>query len=407
MMIIINLVGDMITGSVNGQQFGVSFDEQKYNQMLAIQAKANSVESMDELKAVIEEFLPLTQESYKDLVETKSPYIVVNKHTNKFYLKYGNAVSTKALPQIFVDKILKSIEKNIDVTPLIKCWVRFLRNPNYTDKKAKLFAEYIMTTYTNDNKVAELISKQGLSTDVATAMATTTQVAVTQEGLLVCYKVSNEITKKFVKDEDTDGGVKQKDRYDYDVDEFTGLKKYKEPEFVEDRVFEPPIMGQDGDPFTCGDYEGHIIRVGQRHSLKDWTQVNCNDGHVGAPGLHVGGLRYIQGYQNDGTVTHNIFVDPMDIGAIVGLGYGNDGAMRVLRYFVHSSYAGANKNIYHSSKYAAWTDAQYAEMVKEVVEKTKAKAEELSAIIGEAEALALPDAGPNGAKLSVDAVFNL
>src|SRR5438309_398075 len=98
MMIIVNRIGDYITGSVNGQQFGVSFDEKKYQEMLALQVKANQATSMDELKAVVEEFTPLTQESYKELVETATPYIVVNKHTNRFYLKYGNMVSSKALP---------------------------------------------------------------------------------------------------------------------------------------------------------------------------------------------------------------------------------------------------------------------------------------------------------------------
>jgi hypothetical protein len=396
MMIIVNRVGDMITGSVNGKQFGVSFDEQKYQKMLELHDKANSVETMEELKALVEEFTPLTVESYKELVETATPYIVVNKHTNKFYLKYADKVSSKALPQIFVDKILKSVEKQIDVTPLIKCWVRFLRNPNYTDKKAKKFAEYITATYTNDQMVAELTSKEGLSNDVAKVRATTTQVAITQEGLLVCYKVSKEITKKFVKDEDADGGIKQKDRYDYEVDEFTGMKKYKEPEYVEDRVFEPACMGQGGDAFLCGEYKGHIIKVGQKISLETWDQVNTSDDQSCVKGLHCGGLRYIQGYQNDGSVTHNIFVDPMDIGAIVGLGYGNDGAMRVLRYFVHSSFAGVNKSIYHSSKYAAWTDAEYAKRVEEVVKATQMKQEELNALIDETKALSVASASSRG-----------
>lgn len=386
-MIIVNHSGDYITGSVNGRPFGVSFDEGKYQSMLSLQKRAEEAASMDELKALIEEFQPLTQESYKELVETATPYILVNRHTNKFYLKYGEKASSKPLPQVFVDRILKSVEKNIDIAPLIKCWARFLRNPNYTDKKAKLFAEYIAAPYTNDQHLAELESKQGLSREVARAMATTNQVAITQEGLLVCYKVSLEVTKKFVKDQEAEDGVKKVDRYDFEVDEFTGLKKYQEPEFVEDRVFEPPIMGQGGDAFSCGDYSGHIIRVGQVHSLPDWSYVDTADDVAGRKGLHVGGLRYIQGYQNEGTVTHNIFVDPMDIGAIVGLGYGNDGAMRVLRYFVHSSFAGVNRQIYHSSTYAQLTDAEYKKMIKEAVEKSEMKAKELQDSVAELHAL--------------------
>lgn len=390
-MIIVNRNGEYITGSVNGNQFGVSYDEKKFEAMQALAQKANKAENLTELQEIVAEFIPLTEESYKELVETKSAYIFVNKHTNKFYLKYASKISSKALPQIFVDRILKSVEKGIDVTPLIKCWVRFLRNPNYTDKKAALFAEYISTLYTNDKLVSELIAKQGLNAGVAKEMATTTQVAISQEGLLVCYKVSKEITEKFEKDKEAEGGVKKAERYDYDVDEFTGMKTYKIPEFVEDRVFEPACMGQGGDPFTCGDHKGHIIKVGQLHQLESWDQVNTNDGQVGCKGLHVGGLRYIQGYQNEGTVTHNVFVDPMDIGAIVGVGYGNDGAMRVLRYFVHSSFAGVNRSIYHSSKYAAITDAEYAKMVEEAVKKTEMKASELNSMLDETRALLVAD----------------
>lgn len=75
-------------------------------------------------------------------------------------------------------------------------------------------------------------------------------------------------------------------------------------------------------------------------------------------------LDYIRGYQNTGTVTHNVFVDPMHIGAITNDG---SGALRVLEYFVHSSFAGGNRGIYHSSHYAEQTDAQWAVMKEEAI----------------------------------------
>ena len=43
------------------------------------------------------------------------------------------------------------------------------------------------------------------------------------------------------------------------------------------------------------------------------------------------------------------------------------GAIRCLQYFVHSSLAGVNGSIYHSSTYAAKTDAEWEEMRKEAV----------------------------------------
>ena len=51
-----------------------------------------------------------------------------------------------------------------------------------------------------------------------------------------------------------------------------------------------------------------------------------------------------------------------------------DGAIRCKQYFVHSSLAGVNGSIYHSSTYAAMTDAEWDEMRKAAVEeKTECK----------------------------------
>lgn len=384
MMIIINRTETLITGSVDGKQFGVSFDEQKYQNMLRLQQKSNEVQTVEELKAVVEEFEPLTQENFKEQVETICPYIVVNKHTNKFYLRYANTVSSRPLPQVFVDKILKSVEKNIPIDPLIKCWARYMRpvkgKPAYNQEQAKLFTQYIDAPYTNAKLKAELIAK-GYAEKVATERATTSQVSITQEGLLVCYKVSREITVRYELNEEEE--VITKSRYKKSVDPDTGLVSYDEPQFVEERLFEPYIQGKNGDAFYSGDKLGHFIRVGLTHYLDSWDKVS-SPGHKG---LHCGGLRYIAGYQQEGTVTHNIFVDPMDIHTIAGLGNGNDGAMTVKRYFVYGSFAGVNKNLYHSSEYAKLTDAEYAQLVQEAVSDSQMKKDELDELLKETKAL--------------------
>lgn len=393
MMITVNRRGDYISGSYNGVQYSVSFDQDKFDKMIEIRDKVDASDSIDDIKALIEEFKPLTEESYKDLIETMCPYIFVNKSTNKFYLQYNGVKSTKPLPNAFAEKLIKSAEKNIDVTPLIKCWVRFLRNPFYTDAKAKLFAEYIDAPYTNQGNVDKLIKEKGLSKEKATDLSTTNQVAITKEGLLVCYKVSREIRKRYELNENEE--VVTKSRYKPTVDPNTGVVTYAEPDFAEDRLFEPIQMGKGGDAFYCGNTPdeqpnltpGHFIQVGKLHWLDSEDKVDRSDGRVGVKGLHCGGLSYIQGYQErEGAVTHNIFVDPMDIRAIVGLGNGDDGAMRVIRYFVHGTMNEVNKNIYHSSKYAALTDAEYAKMVEEAVNKTAEKKSEADAELGEAQA---------------------
>jgi hypothetical protein len=355
-----------------------------------VEKKANSAETMADLKVIIDDFEPYTHESYKEIIESACPYIVVNKSTNKFHLTYNGQVSSKAVPPALADKMIKSSEKGIDPKPLVMFWVRFLRNRNFSDKKAKLLVDYIMAPFTNFAKVTELKTKEGLSDEVATKAATTTQVAITQEGLLVGYKVSREVFTKYQLDDEEN--VITRSRYKKNIDPDTGLVTLDEPEFVEERLFEPAVQGVSGDEFYCGFEKdggklGHHIRVGKVHYLPEWNQVNCDDDVSCVKGLHVGGLHYINGYQNDGTVTHNVFIDPMHIGAICDIRKGSDGALRVKQYFVHSSFKGVNKNIYHSSDYAKWTDKEYAAMVEEAVKATALETEALAKFKAEAAAL--------------------
>lgn len=379
-MIIVNRIEDRIFGSVDGTSFSVSFDEQKYQAMLALAAKAQETATREEFNAVKDEFLPLTKESFKEIVETASPYLFVNKHNNKYYLQHNKVLSSKPLPQLFVDKILNAVEKNIDITPLIKCWVRFLRNPNYTDAKAEKFIAYIDAPYVQGD-VKKQLMKDGFSEAVATERATTTQVAITQEGLLAGYKVSTEILTRFTLDDDDN--PKTVSRYKKSIDPDTGVITFAEPEFAEERLYQPAVQGRGGDAFYCIPYgqdtmdlqsytPDHFIRVGHTILLDNWNKVDCDDTHNYVKGLHVGGLRYIQGYQKGANnITHVVLIDPMDIGAIVGLGTGSDGAIRVRRYFVLSTFGTVNRNMYHSSKYKDINDAEYDVMVQEAVEKTK------------------------------------
>lgn len=381
-MIQVNRIGDHISGSVNGQPFSVSYDATKYEKMVELADKAEKVDTMEELTSLIEEFMPLTQESYGDMIETISPYLMVNKSTNQFHLQFNQEVSTKPLPKALADRMIKAVEKTIDIAPLIKFWARWLRNPFLTDAKSKLLAEYIEAPYTNDKKVAELMGQQGLSKEVAVKAATTPQVAISREGLMVGYKVALEINKKYHLNEQEE--VEERSRFGKDIDEDTGLVTYKKAQHNEERVFEPPIMHGGGDPFYCTPIgavdgkPGHIIKVGHTIKLEKWDQVSTDDRASAVKGLHVGGLRYIAGYQQDqDTETHNVFIDPMHIGAIVGLGSGNDGALRVKQYFVYGAFTGVNKQLYHSSRYAELNDIEYAQMVEEAVKATSKKTEAL------------------------------
>jgi hypothetical protein len=383
MMITVNVVGEFLTGSYNGKPFGVKFTEQKYAQMKELEAKAASVQSMEELKPLLEDFELLTKEDYKELVEHAKggQYLWVNPYTGKIFLKINNKVSSIALPKALVDRIITSVEKKIDVMPLVKCWARFIRpvvgRPSYSAERGSMFAQYIDADYTNQTIAEQFKKEKGYSDEIAKAVATTKQVAITQEGLLACYKVSKEIRHRYELNDDEE--VVQKSRYTPQVDPDTGLVTYAEPQFAEERLFEPYVMGKGGDEFFCGDKAGHFIRVGQVHYLDSWDKV----GNPGYKGLHVGGLRYIAGYQQEGTVTHEVFVDPMHIYGIAGLGNGNDGAMTTKQYFVHRSFVGPNKSIYHSSEYAKKTDTEYAELIKAAVEQAQQDVDKITADLDE------------------------
>lgn len=373
-MITVNRVGDRITGMVNGQPFSRKHSEEAYAFMKQLEEAASKVETIEEMQKVVAEFMPYTRESYKTIIETNCPNIFVNSAHNTFHLKVGDKISSQALPEAFAKKVIQSVEKGIDVVPLLKCFARFMRKipgrPHYTVQRAEEFAQYIAALYTDDARVKELMETEGLSEAVAIEHSTGTQVAITQEGLLVCFKVARELLKKHVLNEDEE--VVQRNRYGAEVDPDTGLITYNLPDHVEDRTFEPAVMGQSGDKFYCESKGtktlGHIVKVGCTHYLENWNQVSV----PGSRGLHCGGLSYIKGFQQTETVTHNIFVDPADIHTVR---LNQDGVMTVKRYFVHSSFAGPNRGIYHSSTYAAINDAEYKLLLEAAIDELNAKHE--------------------------------
>jgi hypothetical protein len=386
MMITVNRIADSITGSCNMKPFGVKFSQAKYDEMKRLEKEANNAVSMVALVSITEQFEILMKEDYKELIETECPFIFVNEATGKFFLQNNKVISKRPLPQAFVERILTSVEKGIDFLPIVKAWTRFMRNRNYSDEKARRFANYLNKTYMDQEFRDHLMSEEGVSQEVATERATQFQTPITAEGLISTYKVSSEL---LVKHDPKTG--ESTPRYDatFDIDSGEAIPAVM-PDHVEDRIFYPAVQGlTNGDAFTCETMDGfgklgHFIKVGHRHFLEEWDQVNCNDNSSCVKGLHAGNLDYIRGYQGQGKITHNVFIDPMNIGAITDDG---SGALRVKEYFVHSSFAGVNRNIYHSSKYAALTDAQWADARTEAIANADAKAEADAQVVTELNSL--------------------
>ena len=394
----INRIGDSITGSYGNTNFGVSFNEERWSKMQELEQASLNAASVEEVNKILEEFAEIAKEDFKTIIESEYPNIYVNSATGTFHLKVGKQVSSVAMPESFVDRIKDSIDKGIDPEPLFKFWTRWLRNSILRRKSttdqidfSNRIVDYVNALYIDDEVKYDLMDTHGITEDLAQERASVLQVKITNEGLLCTYKVSTEITNKY--ELDKDGFAIEIPRYTKTIDADTGIISYDEPKHVEMRLFQPAVMGTGGDPFFCegaNGYKkaGHFIKVGCNHKLPDWSYVNTNNGTSCVKGLHVGGLSYISGYQsNKDAVTHNVFIDPMHVGAVPHAYHGGDGAIRCLQYFVHSSFAGVNGSIYHSSEYAALTDKQWKQMREEIIkdfgeleEVKKSEIEELKSL---------------------------
>jgi hypothetical protein len=374
MSISVNKINDFITGNIGNEQFGIHYNEKVYNEMLLLEARANEAKTFEELTSIIDEFKPLTVEDISATIESINPNIHVSRKTGEYFLKNNGVVSSIAMPKELVDRIKESMDKNIDFTPLIKAWTRWLRNPKLRKLNkqgqidfSKRFFNFINIKVVNSELVDKLVSEKGYSKEVATSIATTYSMKISNEGILVGFKVSEEITKKYILDEE--GNAKQVDLYPTTktIDPISGLITESEPNKGnnENRFFRPAVMKDSGDAFLCSASNtlGHIIKVGASHSIT-WDQINCDDNRSCCSGLHIGGIDYIRGYQNSNTSTHNVFVCPSKIGAIPD---DSTGAIRCIEYFVKDEFTGVNGSIYHSSTYGSKLDSDWNNEREEII----------------------------------------
>lgn len=381
-MIYINVIDDRICGSYGDTPFSVQYTPELYEKLSKLSELANDATTFEEYQKFLNEFGMNTQEDYTKLIQDKCEFIFVNRATGEFFLKHGETVSTIPMPEALVERIYESIDRGIDFNPLVKMWTRWLRNPilrkKMKDGRGKEFSErffnFVNLKYVHPVLFKKYTEEMGFSDEKAIDAATMYQMKITKEGLLNGYKVSREILHKYNPET---GEVEDRYKRTFNVD--TGeIVSEGLPDLVEERLFEPAVMGTGGDAFYCEGGNGygtpgHFIKVGCVHRLDSWDKVNTNDHASCVPGLHIGGLKYISGYSGE---IHNVFVDPMHIGAIPD---DSTGAIRCLQYFVHSSLVGVNGSIYHSSTYAAMTDAEWDKMREEAVALSIEKAKKLQA----------------------------
>ena len=370
-MILVNRIEDTIVVSCNGEEYTTNYSKQAFDDLMSLADTSEGIQKIEELDPLLEKVKEICSKESEKWINDLHEDLFKNFKTGKYHLrikkdKDGDIISSVPMPQALVRRIEESIDKKINISPLLKNWMLFLRNKkaNNADFANKYF-NYIDMTYVMPDKKQEYLDA-GYSEELATQLATTYQVKITNEGLINCYKVSKEVDWKFVSDED--GNPKRVNLYEKTFDPITGeiVGDSREDLKAEDRSFIPSMMRTSGDAFYCEGAKGsgklgHEIRVGAVHRLPDWSFVDCNDYRSCVKGLHVGGLYYIANYSGE---IHNVFVDPMHIGAIPN---DNTGAIRCLQYFVHSSMVAVNDSIYHSSTYAEKTNEQWEDIKKEIL----------------------------------------
>ena len=374
-MISINVIGNLISGSYGNTPFSRSFEKDIYDQMSSLALQADEVDNVEEYNKILAEFSLLATEDLNDrafFADLAGGVSLFKDPAGRHYLQFedGEIIDTP-LPESLVERFLYTAAIGADVLPLYKLWMRWLRNPllgkKNTEDFTRRFFEFIDMKYVHPKLKQEYMEEGGLSEKLAEERATVFQVKITKEGLVNAFKVSREILTKY----DPESG-EEVPRYQRTFNIDTGeIDSDGLPEHVEDRLFEPAVWAG-GDKFYCEGANGYsdpqyFIKVGCTHRLPSWDMVDTRDDRSCVKGLHVGGLKYIAWYTGE---IHNVFVDPMHVGAVPD---SEDGAIRCIQYFVHSSLAGVNGSIYHSSAYAAMTDQQWEEMKDELIEEHTSK----------------------------------
>lgn len=398
-MINFNIINKNIVGSVNGKTFSTAYTEDLWESLTKLNTKFQRATTMEEAKELMQEAQELVTSSPKKDIESVTQDLTYNANTDTYHLKYKGKVSPVPLPKSLVDKILYAKDNDLPVTPLVKFAVRALRSIRVTKNpkdavNAAIFLErvcdYSFQTFVSPSLYEMYTEEHGFSHEVATEQATVPQTPITMEGLLCTKKVVSVLWDKmrYKYEKDAEGNPKKvlRNPNDKKVDEETGEISWKEPEFSEDYIFEPAIKRNTGDAFSCGkslkkEDLGHIIRVGNETRLPSWDCVDLNDNRICSKGLHTGNQDYIKFWELSDNVTLECLVDPSQIGAIP-TGDGNK-VLRVkeLQVLAIKDREVDNKNLYHSSTYAALQDKRWAEYRQEIIERYETDIAELVAKI--------------------------
>ena len=390
-MIQVYVAEDNIVIDYKDQSFSTFYTEEKLKKAQKIESDFDKVKSKKDLDKLLKRAEELCENDFNEKVQSeyKDLYVDVNGY---YFLKIGKNIHPTPMPKLLVDLIKESIDKKVSADPIIKMWIRLLRNPrvreelSYNDTTLiDKFIDYISMTYVDPKKKNELMLEKGLNDEIASKLATTREVNITKEGLIGCYKTSDELLTKWEYNEET-GEKKKVEMHnltkrtfnaltgEFDLEELGKLEDIK----AEDRVFYPHVMGlEGGTPWTCkgpdgfGDKPVHFYKVGCTHRL---AEGNYSASDKMNASFYTGGLSFISIWP--GADIHHCLVDPMNITGI--LDYQGAYACKTKEFYIDGSLTAVNHNIYHSSDYAKQTDAEWDGMKKEILDDVKKNTEEIN-----------------------------
>jgi hypothetical protein len=402
-MITINVIKvnevEFLSGKIGKQGYSVEFSKDLRDVLIKAAKDYNTSTTAVEAAKVLEDALIAVETvqsvSNNSLTEVLKGDLSYNPKTHSYHIISDGKTSAAPVDKFFCDKMIEANEKGLSPKPWLVFWVRLMRNKLYTNNPTKVHTliEYLKAQYVDEESVAKMV-EDGYSNGVAKQLSTFDQISITEEGILAAFKYVRLIDKKFVVEKDDKGEqvIKHVNMYErtLEVDPITGEITKDElalPKHAEDFLFEPPMQGQNNDPFTCKDIDdvnekpalAHVIKIGKIHELAGgFSQVNTNDNSSCVPGLHLGGHYYVKSYGGITNYLVDCLVAPEDIGAVCDVRR-EDGAIRCKRYMVIGGHFAVSKGMYHPSSYAKLLDTEWTAIKEKVIAELNAQKAEIEA----------------------------
>ena len=84
MELLINKIGERLSGVIGDKKYNVAFTAELYAKLQNREAAFANADSMEEAQQIIADTLPLIQTKVQEIVTTTCPFLVFNGKTNRY-----------------------------------------------------------------------------------------------------------------------------------------------------------------------------------------------------------------------------------------------------------------------------------------------------------------------------------